>query len=115
MGEGNWPMAVGLILFAALAEIIRKANGYNTLKGIRRSFIPFAYSSYANSAHWWTDTAGSVQAAIEEMPAGYSDDVAAVAANIPALIVALVLVIPIAILGMRIAEKAMKKQTADLK
>ena len=108
-------MAVGLILFAALAEIIRKANGYNTLKGIRRSFIPFAYSFYAYSAHWWTDTAGSVQAAIEEMPAGYSDDVAAVAANIPALIVALVLVIPIAILGMRIAEKAMKKQTADLK
>ena len=35
--------------------------------------------------------------------------------NIPVLIVALVLTIPIAILGIRLAEKVMKKSAATLK
>ena len=35
--------------------------------------------------------------------------------NIPMLVVAIVLTIPVAILAMRLAEKALKKQTASLK
>ena len=86
IGEGNWALAVGLIVFAALAEIIRKVNGYDTLKGIRLSFIPFAFSFYAYSAHWWTETATSLQEAVEEMPAGYADKMEAVISNIPMLV-----------------------------
>ncbi len=114
-GEGNPPFVIGLIVLALLAELVRRQNGYDTRKGVRRSFIPFAFSFYAYSAHWWTDTAGSLAAAVEEMPAGYSDKMLPVIRNIPVLILMLILTIPVAILGMRLAEKVMKKQAAALK
>lgn len=38
-----------------------------------------------------------------------------VIANTPALIIALILVIPMAVLGMRLAEKVLKKQAAALR
>lgn len=44
------------------------------------------------------------------MPAGYADKMEKVINNIPALVIALILVIPVSIIGMRIAEKVMKKQ-----
>ena len=115
MGEGDLPLIAGMILFAVIAEIVRKINGYEILKGVRLSFIPLAFSFYAFTAHWWTDTEGSLAAAVEEMPAGYADKMVPVIGNTPALIIALILVIPAAILGMRIAEKVMKKQAAMLK
>ncbi len=114
-GEGNPPMVAGLIVLTLLAELVRRRNGYDTLKGVRRSFIPFAFSFYAYSAHWWTDTAGSLAEAVEEMPAGYADKMAPVIANIPVLILMLALTIPVAILAMRLAEKVMKKQAAALR
>ena len=49
------------------------------------------------------------------MPAGYSDKMLPVIQNIPVLIFMLLLTIPVAILGMRLAEKVMKKQAAALK
>ncbi len=115
MGEGNPPMIIGLILLALAAELIRKLCGYNTLRGVRLSFIPLAFSFYAYSAHWWTDTEGSLAAAIEEMPAGYADRMAHVISNTPMLIIMLLLTIPVAILGMRLAEKVLKKQAAALR
>lgn len=114
MGEGDAPLFTGMIVFAALAEIIRRVNGYDTLKGVRLSYIPLAFSFYAYTAHWWTDTEGSLQAAVEEMRPGYDELMKPVIANIPALIIALMLVIPLAILGMRAAEKIMKKQAEKL-
>ena len=114
-GEGNLPFIVGLIVLTLLAEFIRRRNGYDTLKGVRLSFIPFAFSFYAYSAHWWTDTEGSLAAAAEEMPAGYAGKMETVIGNVPLLIVMLVLTVPVAILAMRLAEKALKKQTASLK
>ena len=113
-GEGNLPLIIGLIVLALIAELIRKLCRYDTKKGVRLSFIPFAFSFYAYSAHWWTDTEGTLAAAVEEMPAGYADKAAAVIHNIPILIVMLVVTIPVAILGIWIAEKAMKKQAAKL-
>ena len=115
MGEGNLPMIIGLILLAVAAELIRKREGYDSLRGVRLSFIPMAFSFYAYSAHWWTDTAGSLAAAAEEMPAGYAEKMKPVIDNIPMLIIMLVLTVPAAILGMRLAEKGMKKQAAALK
>ncbi len=114
-GEGDPALIVGFIVLALLAELIRRTNGYETLKGVRRSFIPFAFSFYAYSAHWWTDTDGSLAAAVEEMPAGYADKMEPVIHNIPLLVIMLVLTIPAAVIGMRLAEKVMKKQAASLK
>lgn len=115
VGEGNPALIIGMILLAVTAELIRKQNGYDTLKGVRRSFIPFAFSFFTYTAHWWTDTERSLSAAIEEMPAGYVDKMLPVIENIPALIIVLILTIPVAILGMRIAEKVMNKQATALK
>ena len=114
-GEGNPALIIGMVLLALLAELIRGMNGYETLKGVRRSFIPFALSFYAYSAHWWTDTEGAIAAAAEEMPAGYAAKMEPVIQNIPLLIIMLIITVPVAVLGMRAAEKVLKKQTASLK
>ncbi len=114
LGEGDLPMILGLILLALIAELIRKRNGYDTLKGVLLSFIPLAFSFYAYSAHWWTDTEGSLAAALEEMPAGYADKMLPVINNFTMLILMLVLTVPVAILGMRLAVGVMKKQAAVL-
>ena len=114
-GEGNLTLAIGLVVLTLISELVRKSNGYDTLKGVRRSFIPFAFSFYAYSAHWWTDTAETLAEAVEEMPAGYADKMEPVIANIPVLIVMLILTIPVAILAMSLAEKVLKKQAEKLK
>ena len=62
--------------------------------------LPFAYT-----AHWWTDTEGSLAAAVEEMRPGYDQLMIPVIDNIPVLVVVIVLAIPVAILAMRWAEK----------
>ena len=115
MGEGNPPLIIGMLLFAAIAEIIRMRSGYDTRKGVRRSFIPFAFSFYAYSAHWWTDPEGTLTAAVEEMSAGYADKVRPIIENIPVRILMLALTVPVAVLAIRLAEKARKKQAAKLK
>ena len=114
-GEADIAYIIGVVVLTALAEIIRKANGYDTLKGVRWSFLPFAFSFFAYTAHWWTDTEGSLAAAIEEMPAGYDQLMVPVIDNIPMLIAVLILTIPVAILAMRLASSALKKRIGLLK
>lgn len=114
-GEADVAYIIGTVVLTALAEILRKIKGYDTLKGVRWSFVPFAFSFFAYTLHWWTDTEGSLAAAVEEMPAGYDQLMLPVIENIPVLIVVLVLTIPVAILAMRLAERAMKKQAEGLK
>ena len=106
-GEADIAFIIGIVVLTALAEIIRKANGYDSLKGVRWSFVPFAFSFFAYTAHWWTDTEGSLAAAVEEMPAGYDQLMLPVIDNIPVLVVVL-LTIPVAILAMWLATKAIK-------
>lgn len=115
VGETDTFFIIGILVLTALAEIIRFFCKYDTLKGVRWSFVPFAFSFFTYTAHWWTDTEGSLAAAVEEMPAGYDELMKPVIDNVPMLIVVLVLTIPIAIFAMRIAERAMKKQAAKLK
>ena len=114
LGEGDMTLIVGLALFTALAEVVRAVCGYDTLKGVRLSFIPFAFSYYAYVGHWWTDSAATLQAAAEEMSPAYAELVAPIIENIPLLAVMLVLVIPVAVLGMKLAEKVLKNQAALL-
>lgn len=114
-GEADVAYIIGTVVLTALAEIIRKANGYDTLNGVRWSFLPFAFSFFAYTAHWWTDTEGSLAAAVEEMPAGYDQLMLPVINNIPVLIVVLLLTVPVAILAMRLAERVMKKRAELLK
>ncbi|MBP5488138.1 MAG: MptD family putative ECF transporter S component [Bacteroidales bacterium] len=101
--------------YTALAEILRKIYGHETLKGLRWSFMPFAFSFFAYTAHWWTDTEGALAAAVEEMPAGYDQMMIPVINNIPMLIIALVVTIPVAILAIRLAERTLKKAAATFK
>ncbi len=113
-GEADNSYIIGTIVLTALAEIIRYLCGYDTLKGVRRSFIPFAFSFFAYTAHWWFDTEGSLTAAVEEMPAGYDQLMIPVINNVPVLIVVLILTIPVAILAMRLVERALKESAATL-
>ena len=114
-GEADWALVIGFIILSALSEIIRYRMGYDTLKGVRSSFLPFAYSFFAYTAHWWTDTPGSLAAAVEEMPAGYDQLMIPVIENIPMLIIVLIITLPVAILAIRLAERSMKKQIESFK
>ena len=113
-GEADMAYIIGTVILTALAEILRKIKGYDTLKGVRWSFVPFAFSFFAYTLHWWTDTEGSLAAAVEGMPAGYDALMKPVIDNIPMLIVVLVLTIPVAMLTLRLAERAMKRPAATL-
>jgi len=114
-GEADTAYIIGTIVLTALAEILRKVFGYDTIKGVRWSFIPLAFSFFAYTSHWWFDTEGSLAAAVEEMPAGYDQLMIPVINNVPVLIIVLVLTIPVAILAMRLAERTLKKPAATLK
>ena len=113
-GEADTAYIIGTIVLTALAELIRYFCGYETKKGVRWSFVPFALSFFAYTAHWWTDTEGSLAAAVEEMRPGYDQLMIPVINNVPMLIVVIVLTIPVAILAMRLAEKVLKKPAATL-
>jgi hypothetical protein len=114
-GEADLGYIIATLVITALAELLRKVFGYDTIKGVRWSFVPFAFSFFAYTSHWWTDTEGSLAAAVEEMPAGYDQLMIPIIDNIPVLIVVLVMTIPVAILAMRLAERVMKKPAASLK
>ncbi len=114
-GEADLTLVIGFVILTALAEFVRWRCGYDTLKGIRWSFLPFAYSFFAYTFHWWTDTEGSLAAARDEMPAGYDLLMQPVIDNITMLVVVLVLTFPVAILAIRLAERTMKKPVATLR
>ena len=114
-GEADLGYIIATVVLTAVAEILRKIFGYDTKKGVRWSFVPFAFSFFAYTLHWWTDTAGSLAAAVEEMPEGYDQMMIPVINNIPVLIIVLVLTIPVAIFAMRLAERILKKPAATFK
>lgn len=109
VGEADPGYMVATVVITALAELLRKLFGYDTKKGVRWSFIPFAFSFFAYISHWWTDTEGSLAAAVEEMPEGYDQLMIPVIENIPVMIAVLVLTVPVAMLSMRLAERSLKK------
>ena len=114
-GESDTAFVVGIILLTVAAEIVRNRCGYNTVRGVRLSFLPLAFSFFAYTIHWWTDTEGSLAAAVEEMRPGYDAMMKPVIDNTPMLIFVLLLTIPVGIFGMRLAEKLEKKQVETLK
>ena len=115
VGEANTPYIIGTVVLTVLAEIIRYVCKYDTLKGVRWSFVPFAFSFFAYTSHWWFDTEAALAAAVAEMPAGYDQQMIPVINNIPVLIAVLVLTIPVAILAMHLAEFTLKTPAATLK
>ena len=108
-GEADTAFIIGMIAVTAFAEIIRYCNRSDARKGIRWSFVPFAFSFFTYTLHWWTDTEGALAAAVEEMPAGYDQLMVPVIENVPLLVIVLVLTIPVALLAMRLAACVMKK------
>ena len=113
-GEGGSSLIIGLIVLALISEVVRFLLGYTNKKGIIFSFIPLAYSFYAYSIHWWTNTAESLEEAVEEMRAGYDVQMAQVIQNYPLLFVMLILVIPVAVLSIILVQKIMKKTAEKL-
>lgn len=113
-GEADTAYIIGTIVLTAFAELLRFVFKYDTKKGVRWSFVPFALSFFAYTAHWWTDTEGSLAAAVEEMRPGYDQMMIPVINNVPVMIAVIVLTIPIAIFAMHLAEKALKKPAASL-
>ena len=61
--------------------------------------------NFTYTAHWWTDTEGSLAAAVEEMRPGYDQLMVPVIDNIPVLILVYLITIPLAILAIRLAKK----------
>ena len=107
-GEADVPCIIGMVALAALAEITRFWHKYDSPKSIRWSFVPFALSFFAYTSHWWFDTEGSLAAAVEEMRPGYDQLMVPVIENVPMLIVAIVVAIPVSILSMRLAESLLR-------
>ncbi|MBO4445126.1 MAG: MptD family putative ECF transporter S component [Bacteroidaceae bacterium] len=114
-GEADTAFIIGIVVLTALAEIIRYFCKYDTLKGVRWSFVPFALSFFAYTAHWWTDTEGSLAAAVAEMRPGYDEPMKPVIDNVPVMIVVVIVAIPVSILAIHLAERILKKQAAVLK
>ena len=114
-GEADTTLLVGMAVVTAAAEIVRFCCRYKSIKGVRLSFIPFGLSFFAYTLHWWTDSEGSLAAAVEEMRPGYDELMKPVIDNTLMLIIVIVLAIPISIGAMRLAEKVMKNQAAKLK
>ena len=114
-GEADLLFIIGTVVLTALAEWLRYRFGYGTRKGVRWSFVPFAFSFFAYTGHWWTDTEGSLAAAVEEMPAGYDQLMKPVIDNVPMLVLVLILTIPVAILAMRLAEAVLKDPVESLR
>ena len=112
-GEADVAFVVGIIVLTALSELLRYLFKYDTIKGVRWSFVPFALSFFAYTAHWWTDTQGSLAAAVEEMRPGYDQLMIPVIDNIPVLVVVILLTIPVSILAIRLAERVLKKQAEN--
>lgn len=75
-----------------------------------RNIASLALPYFAYTAHWWTDTQGSLAAAVEEMRPGYDQLMIPVIDNIPVLVVVILLTIPVSILAIRLAERTLKKQ-----
>lgn len=113
-GEADLLFILGTVVLTAIAELLRYRFKFDTRKGVRWSFVPFAFTFFAYTGHWWTDTEGSLAAAVEEMPAGYDQLMKPVIDNVPMLILVLALTVPIAIVAMRLAEKVLKRPAASL-
>ncbi|MBR6457803.1 MAG: MptD family putative ECF transporter S component [Bacteroidales bacterium] len=109
IGEADVSLIIGIVFLTALSELFRYLFRADSRKAIRWSFVPFAFSFFAYTIHWWTDTEGSLAAAVEEMPAGYDQSMIPVIDNVPLLIVVMILTIPVAILSMRLAERVLNK------
>ena len=107
-GEADLSLIIGILVLTVLAELLRYIFRADSVKAVRWSFVPFSFSFFAYTIHWWTDTEGSLAAAVEEMPAGYDQLMIPVIDNIPLLVVVMVLTFPVAILSMRLAEKVLR-------
>lgn len=106
-GEANIQMIGYLLGLAAFSELLRHFYGYDTDKGIRTSFLPMGFTFYAYSSHWWTNTPGSLLAALEKMPQGYAAEMEKIIENVPMLLVMLTLTVPITIIAITYALKLM--------
>ena len=101
-GEADTVCVIELIFLAALSEFLKIKFQSNPIKSLRWGFVPMAFSFFTYTAHWWTDTEGSLAAAVEEMRPGYDQLMIPVIDNVPVLILVYLITIPFAILAIRL-------------
>ena len=104
-GEADAVVVIGMIILAALSEFLHSKFQSDPVKSLRWGFVPMAFSFFTYTAHWWTDTEGSLAAAAKEMRPGYDQLMIPVIDNIPMLIFVYLITIPLAILAIRLATK----------
>ncbi|MGX8690141.1 MAG: MptD family putative ECF transporter S component [Bacteroidaceae bacterium] len=105
VGEADANVVIGMIILATLSEFLHSKFKADPVKSLRWGFVPMAFSYFTYTAHWWTDTEGSLAAAVEEMRPGYDQLMIPVIDNIPVLILVYLITIPLAILAIRLATK----------
>ena len=105
VGEADANVVIGMVFLAALSEFLHSKFKSDPVKSLRWGFVPMAFSYFTYTAHWWTDTEGSLAAAVEEMRPGYDQLMIPVIDNIPVLILVYLITIPLAILAIRLATK----------
>ena len=104
-GEADAVVVIGMIILAALSEFLHSKFKNDDIKSLRWGFVPLAFSYFTYTAHWWTDTEGSLAAAAKEMRPGYDQLMIPVIDNVPMLIFVYLITIPLAILAIRLATK----------
>lgn len=104
-GEADANVVIGMVFLAALSEFLHSKFKADPVKSLRWGFVPMAFSYFTYTTHWWTDTEGSLAAAVEEMRPGYDQLMIPVIDNIPVLILVYLITIPLAILAIRLATK----------
>lgn len=108
-GELSNLVIVTLIASAIFAEVVRKASGYNSLKGNLISYIFFSFGMSGSPIYIWVFREYTIDKAIEEMSAEYAAAMEAMTPVwvLPAMIAATIL---LALLGGIIGKCALKKQ-----
>ena len=104
-GEADATVVIGMVFLAALSEFFKIKFQPDPVKSLRWGFVPLAFSFFTYTAHWWTDTEGSLAAAAKEMRPGYDQLMIPVIDNVPMLIFVYLITIPLAILAIRLATK----------
>lgn len=114
LGEGNVALYVILGGVTVLSELIRFLLKYDTIRGTVWSYIPMGLSFFGYVAHWWTETEGSLEEALEEMPEGYALKMENVINSNIGIVMAVIIALILGYVGITLAQKLMKKQAVKL-
>ena len=103
----SWYKVADLLVMIVVAELLRRAFGYDSWKGLKWSSVAMCFSNFGYSMCIWLMRDFTYSEAVEEMPAGYADTLMKVS---PAwtLPVTLIATVVIALICAEISRKLLK-------